>query len=183
MAGEKSKPAASAKPFGARKTRFKPKARAPRYRSLIAAEVFEREFGVFQNLEKQTLGKITGVNGNHERFSSGMFQNQVRAGLTRFAIAVTDEESNEFASGNHSVHRECDGFRVNGAGGGNGLAFLATVLNIDAHSLQNAFLGLLDGLAETIDAREVVTIGVVTLAFAFDGYGIAVEGHCTSSLP
>ncbi len=88
-----------------------------------------------------------------------------------------------FTSRNHSVHRECDGLRVNGAGGGNGLAFLAAVPDVEAHGLQDAFLGLLDGLAKTVDAGEIVTISVVTLAFAFDGNGIAVEGHRTSSLP
>jgi len=112
-----------------------------------------------------------------------MFQNQVRTGLANFAIAVAEKESNEFASGNHSVHRECDGLRVNGAGCGNGLAFLAAVPDVEAHGLQDAFLGLLDGLAKTVDTGEIVTVGVVTLAFAFDGYGIAVEGHYTSSLP
>ena len=123
------------------------------------------------------------MNGNHERFSSGMLQNQVRTGLANFAIAVTQEEPNEFASGNHSVHRECDGLRVNGAGCGNGLAFLAAVPDVEAHGLQDAFLGLLDGLAKTVNTGEIVTVGVVTLAFAFDGNGIAVEGHRTSSLP
>ena len=33
------------------------------------------------------------------------------------------------------------------------------------------------------NAGEVVAVSVVALAFSFDGYGIAVEGHCTSSLP
>src|SRR5437899_2941453 len=99
------------------------------------------------------------MNWNHERFSSGMLQNQVRAGLANFAIAVTQEEPNEFTSGNHSVQRERDGFRVNGASGGNGLTFLAAVLDVQAHGLQDAFLGLLNRLAETINSGEIVTIG------------------------
>jgi hypothetical protein len=51
------------------------------------------------------------------------------------------------------------------------------VLDAEAHGLQDAFLGLLDGFAKTVDAREIVTVSVVTLAFAFDSDGIAVEGH------
>src|SRR5207253_10139262 len=98
-----------------------------------------------------------------------MFQNQVRTGLANFAIAVAEKESNEFASGNHSVHRECDGLRVNGAGCGNGLAFLAAVPDVEAHGLQDAFLGLLAGLAKTVDTRGNVTVCSVPLGFASDG--------------
>ena len=106
-----------------------------------------------------------------------MFQNQVRTSLAGFAIAVAQEEPNKFASGNHSVQRECDGLRVNGASCGNGLAFLAAMLDVETHGLQYTFLGLFDGLAKTIDSGEIVAVGVVTLAFAFDGNGIAVKSH------
>jgi hypothetical protein len=51
------------------------------------------------------------------------------------------------------------------------------MLDIESHGLQDAFLGLLDGLAETIDAGEIVAVGIVTLALAFDGDGVAVESH------
>src|SRR5713226_3644119 len=112
-----------------------------------------------------------------------LFQNQVRTSLPGLPIPLPEKEANEFASGNHSVHRECDGLRVNGAGCGNGLAFLATVLDVQAHGLQDALFGLLDGFPDPVDAWEIVTVGVVTLALAFDGDGIDVEGHCTSSLP
>src|SRR6266849_11135288 len=80
-------------------------------------------------------------------------------------------------SGNHSVQRERNRLRVNGAGRRNGPAFLAAVPDVEAQCLQDAFLGLLDGLPETVDAGKIVAVGVVALAIAFDGYGVAVKGH------
>src|SRR6266849_10816791 len=79
-------------------------------------------------------------------------------------------------SGNHSVQRERNRLRVNGAGRRNGPAFLAAVPDVEAQCLQDAFLGLLDGLPETVDAGKIVAVGVVALALAFDGYGVAVKG-------
>ncbi len=56
------------------------------------------------------------------------------------------------------------------------------MLNVQAHGLQDAFLGLFDGLAQAINAGEVVAVGVVALAFALDGDGVAVESHSKSKL-
>jgi len=114
---------------------------------------------------------------NHESFTGGMLQNEVRTGLASFAIALTEKKANELAGGNHSIQRECDRLRVNHAGRRNGLAFLSAVLDVKAHGLQDAFLGLLDGFSQTIDTREIVAVSVIAPALAFYGYRIAVEGH------
>ncbi len=129
------------------------------------------------DLEKQSLRKISGVDRNHEGLARGMFQNQVGTRLAGSAIPLPQKKADEFASGNHSVQRERNRLRVNGAGRRNGPAFLAAVPDVEAHGLQDAFLGLLDGLPETVDAGKIVAVGVVALAIAFDGYGVAVKGH------
>jgi len=163
--GEKSKPAA-----------FKPKAAAPVFKSIFA-EVLEGKTGVLKNLEEKSFGKISGVNGNHERLSRGMLQDEVRAGLACPVIALPKQKANELAGGNHLFQREGNGFGVNGAGGRNGLAFLQTMPDVKAHGFQDAFLGLLDRLTQAIDAREIIAIGVVALALALNSDRIAVEGH------
>lgn len=81
-----------------------------------------------------------------------MFQNQVRTRLAGSVIPLPQKKTNAFASGDHSVQREGDRLGVNCAGCWNGLALLATVLNVLAHGVQDALLGLLNGLPETIDA-------------------------------
>jgi hypothetical protein len=58
-----------------------------------------------------------------------------------------------------------------------GTTFLTAVPDVEAHGLQDAFLGLLDGLPETVDAGKIVAVCVVALALAFDGYGVTVKGH------
>ena len=134
-------------------------------------------------LEKQTFRKISGVDRNHERLSAGVLQNQVRTGLSGLAIPLPQKKTNELASGNHSIQGKRDRLGVDSASCWNGLAFFTAVLDVKAHGLQDAFLGLLDGLPEAIDAWKIFAVGVVTLALSFDCYGIAVKRHPAPSLP
>ena len=101
----------------------------------------------------------------------------MRTRLAGSAIPVTQKKTDEFARGNHSIQGEGDGLGVNGAGCWDGLALLTAVFDVKAHRFQNALLGLLDGLPETIDTRKIVAVGVVAFAISFDGDGIAVESH------
>src|SRR5207245_11792407 len=89
-----------------------------------------------------------------------MFQNQVRTGLANFAIAVTQEEPNERTSGNHSVQRERDGFRGNGASGGDRLVFLGAGVEVQADGVPDAFLRRLTGLCDTIKPSRSITIAM-----------------------
>ena len=122
------------------------------------------------------------MDGNYESLARGVFEDEVRAGLASFVVSLTQEKTNESASGNHLVQCEGNGFGVNGTGCGNGFAFFAAMRDVQVHGLQDAFFGLLDGFAEAVDAGEIVAVGVVTLAFAFDGDGIAAKGHAGASL-
>ena len=54
--------------------------------------------------------------------------------------------------------------------------------DVKAHGLQDAFLGLFDGLTEAINAGKIVAVGVILLALPFDGYGIAIEVHRSSKI-
>ena len=122
------------------------------------------------------------MDGNYESLARGMLENQMRAGLAGAVIALPEKKPDKFASGDHLVHCEGDGLGVDGARLGNGLALFPAMLNVQAHGLQDAFLGLFDGLAEAIDARKVVAVSVIALAFAFDGDGVTVESHAKGKL-
>ena len=58
-----------------------------------ATELFESETSVFQDPKEQTLGKISGMDWNHQRLARSMLKNEMRASLTRSAIALTSEEA------------------------------------------------------------------------------------------
>jgi hypothetical protein len=143
----------------------------------VLAKIFEGKIRILQNLEQQSLRKITGVNGNYESLARGMFQDQMRTGLAGFAIPLTEKKTDEFARGNHSIQGEGDGLGVNGAGCRDGFALFSAVFDVKTHRFQNTLLGLLDGLSETINTRKIVAVGVVAFAIALDGNGIAVESH------
>ncbi len=69
----------------------------------LVTKIFERKPRVFQDLEEQSLRKISCMDGNHEGLAGGMFQNQVRTGLADSAITLAEKKTNEFANGDHSV--------------------------------------------------------------------------------
>ena len=149
---------------------------------LVLAELCEAEPCVFQNLEEKALRKFTCVNGNYKGIASRMFQDQMRARLANLMIAVPEKKADEFRSRNHLFYRERDGLSINGASRWNRLAFLPAVLNVETHGLQDAFLGVFDGLAKPINSGKILAVSVVALAFPFDGNSIAVEGHHTNKL-
>lgn len=146
------------------------------------AKIFKRKSGVLENLKEQTLGEISGMHGNHKGLSRRMLENQMRTSLPGPAIPLTQEETNELAGGNHSIQGERDCLSIDSAGCRNGLTFFAAMLDVEAHGFQDALLGLFDGLAQAVDAREVIAVSVITLAFAFDGNWVAIEGHLNLSL-
>lgn len=107
----------------------------------------------------------------------------MRTSLTSFVVAVTKQETNEFASGNHSVEGQRDRLGINRASFRNRLALFAALLNVEPHSLKDADFGFVDGFAKAIYAREIFAVGVVALSFALDSDRIAVEGHFKVILP
>ena len=57
------------------------------------AKLFESKTRVLEDLEEQALGEISGMHRNHQRFARSMLKNEMRASLTRSAIALTSEEA------------------------------------------------------------------------------------------
>jgi hypothetical protein len=53
---------------------------------------------------------------------------------------------------------------------------------VEVHRFEDAALGRRESSSEAINARTVVIVGVVLLAFLLDGYGIAVNSHLVSML-
>jgi hypothetical protein len=51
------------------------------------------------------------------------------------------------------------------------------VLHIKPHGFDDAVFGFLEGLSQTVDAGEIVAIGVILLALFLNRDGVAVEGH------
>lgn len=104
-------------------------------------------------------------------------------GLTSFVVAVAKQETNEFASGNHSVKCQRDRLGVDCASFWNRLALFAALLNVEPHRFKDADFGFVDGFAQAIYTREIFAVGVIALSFALDGNRIAVEGHFEVILP
>ena len=52
---------------------------------------------------------------------------------------------------------------------------------VNPHGLKNTGLGLLDGFSQSIDAREVFAVSVVSPSFALDDNGIRVRPHAVIS--
>lgn len=115
---------------------------------------------------------------NHKSFTDGMLQDEVRTSLTSFVVAVTKQETNEFASGNHSVEGQRDRLGIDRASFWNRLALFAALLNVEPHSFKDADLGFVDGFAKTIYTREIFAVRIVAFSFALYGNRIAVEVHC-----
>lgn len=105
------------------------------------------------------------------------------AGLASFVVAVAKQETNEFASGNHSVKCQRDRLGIDRASFRNRLTLFAALLNVEPHSFKDADFGFVDGFAKAVYAREIFAVGVVALSFALDGNRIAVEGHLKLILP
>ena len=64
-----------------------------------------------------------------------------------------------------------------GLGTGHRLAAGAALADVNPHGLKNTRLGFLDGLADPVHAREVLAVGVVRPALAFNGDGISKQFH------
>jgi hypothetical protein len=74
-------------------------------------------------------------------------------------------------------HRDGHGFRVHRARNWNLLARLPAVDYIEPHRFEDAFLGLFNRLAQSIDAGEIFTVGIILAAFALDSDRVGVKSH------
>ena len=72
-------------------------------------------------------------------------------------------------------------FCVNSARDGNRLPILLALLNVEANSFEHAEFSGIDGIAKTIDAGQILAVGVVLTVFFFDGYRIGVVGHANQA--
>ena len=79
-------------------------------------------------------------------------------------------------------HRDGNRFRIHRARYRNLFARLPTMRDVEAHRHKDAFLGLFDCLSQPIYAGEILAVGVVLAAFAFDSNGVCIERHNISML-
>lgn len=143
----------------------------------FSPKILDRESRISEDFEKQPLGNITGVDWNDKHRPFGMFEDQVRAGLPNLSISLSIKEAKKFGGLRHLVDRERDRLGIYGSCGWNGFVSFSALLDVKAHSFQDAALGVLDRFAQAVYTREVVAIRVVFAAFSFDGYRVTIEGH------
>ena len=141
-------------------------------------EVFERETRILKYSQKQASWQVPPTMHRHDQHRAcGMLQDQMRARLAHFPVALEAEKSQQLTSGRHLFDRNGDRFGVYGSGCGNWAAGLFALENVDPDCIENAGLGLFDGRAETVYARQVLAVSVVLLAVFLDGNWVSVVGH------
>jgi hypothetical protein len=140
-------------------------------------KLFEGKPSIFEYLQEQAFGEVATMNWHHEHGSLGVVEDQMGACLADFSISLLFEEAKKLGSFRHLIYGQSDRFSVNSARGGNRLALLATLFDVEAHRFENAALCFLDRFPEAVYAREIVAIGVVLLALFLNRDRIAIKGH------
>jgi hypothetical protein len=75
------------------------------------------------------------------------------------------------------LYRERNNFHVDRPGARYGPVGGTTLFDIEPHGFEDAGLGFLDGISESIHSRKIVAIGVIFPAFTFNRDGVRVHLH------
>lgn len=85
----------------------------------------------------------------------------MRPGLTGFFLSVAQKETDELTGSRHSFDSDRNRLCIDSTRRGNWLSIFSTFLDIDPDALKHARLGFVNRIAQAINSRQVVAIGVI----------------------